>query len=220
MKKWGGGLLFVVICTTVWWFWLEIYEGPADSLEAFIKVETIESLSTSQGLPVQENKDLTNLVGAAPMGNTASTKKVKSEEVKETAAVTPKSPEFIESGFKAREFAVPDSYPGHNLEIFEEKKVEFLIQELNLLPADAEEVSRRYVESIEESNQVMRNRPDEAVQEMSRIVGEYEEWLKSALGEEGFLRYSKFVDQTMRDLQDLYHAQSEKQKNNARPLSR
>ncbi len=194
----------MVICAVAWWLWPEIYEGPSDSVEGVVEAKDIRAFTPS-----------TLSVNADVQVDVSVESKATSSEDAIVEGVNPQKDhppsESSSPDFKAREFTVPDKYPGHNLEVFEEKKVEFLIQELKLLPADAEEVSRRYVDSVETSNQVMRNRPEEAMMKMNQIIGEYENWLKGTLGEDDFLRYSEFVDLTMRELQERYRKHYKKQ---------
>lgn len=209
------------ITLVLWWNWPWLMDPKPEVTmeEETIPQETLDEDNDDLQIetPVVESQVVAETLAPADE-KSALNQKVPTQKVEEKEPVSPAPPptlkavENVSAQFKARDFHFPEKYPGYNMEVLEEKKVEFLIRELNLYPADAQEVSNRYTDSLAASNEVMRRRPESAMKEMSQIVADYEEWAKDKLGSDDFLRYQEFVDLQMQELQGKYQAEKSKTK--------
>lgn len=117
----------------------------------------------------------------------------------ETFASTERDSESKQD-FVARDFDFPEKYPGANIEILEEKKIEFMVHELGMFIEDAKKVSETYQAMMDEVNQLILSK-GELDEESLRVINKQDDWLLERLGKEDYDKYSFFVRNQMEELQ-------------------
>ena len=128
---------------------------------------------------------------------------------KEEGKSSEDSSEKVDQVSETRPFKQVEDYPGYNMEVMEEKKVQFLVNELGLFPKDAQKVSERYQDILKNANEAKEKSGEREMMEvLSEMSAEYDIWLREKLGDEDFKKYNDFVAQTFAKWQTLKEGQS------------
>lgn len=105
---------------------------------------------------------------------------------------------------ESRPFKQAEDFPGYNLEVMEEKKVEFLVNRLGLFEGDAVKVSERYQDILKAVDEARESSGDEAMMRtLTHMSSEYDIWLRNKLGDKDFQKYNEFVTQTFAEWQTI-----------------